>query len=86
MIDFDLLYLGDADIQASPSQTCLPGHAPTPACKFLLLLQVSLLGVAAGVRDVKLEGRARMVLAPTLAQVERGTPSPAPSDHPSTPD
>jgi len=42
VVDFDLIYLGDADIQ------------------------VSLLGVAAGVRDVRVEGRARLVLCPTI--------------------
>jgi len=45
VIDFDLLYLGDADIQ------------------------VSILGISAGVRDVRVEGRARLVIAPTIAEL-----------------
>ena len=31
--------------------------------------QVSLLGVAAGVKDVRVEGRARLVLCPTIPHV-----------------
>ena len=55
VVDFDLIYLGDADIQV--------GWGYEVVC---ISVQVSLLGVAAGVRDVRVEGRARLVLCPTI--------------------
>jgi len=45
VLDFDLVYDGNADIQ------------------------VSILGTASGLRNVKISGRARMVLAPTMNQL-----------------
>ena len=54
VVDFDLIYLGDADIQVEWEY------------EFCISIQVSLLGVAAGVRDVRVEGRARLVLCPTI--------------------
>jgi len=44
-VDFDMVYLGDGDIQ------------------------VSILGTSSGVRNVKIAGRARMVLSPTMSEL-----------------
>ena len=56
VVDFDLIYLGDADIQVEWEKDVTNW----------IFLKVSLLGVAAGVRDVRVEGRARLVLCPTI--------------------
>ena len=55
VVDFDLIYLGDADIQVEWEYEVV-----------CISFQILLLGVAAGVRDVRVEGRARLVLCPTI--------------------
>lgn len=65
IIDFDVQYEGDCDIQVSIHRAC--------NLTFTLLLlkqrQVSILGVSSGVRDVQLTGRARLILRPTISSL-----------------
>ena len=65
MVDFDLIYLGDADIQVQPDFHMYK-VLKLPKDLKSYLDQVSLIGVTAGVRDVRVEGRSRLILSPTI--------------------